>query len=171
MTISRATLVGLSRVNEPARCRFTAPNTVIRATAFHDLHGFVPFPCYEDYHLMLRLSLKGRWRHVVGEPVIVRRNLHLQRQTIEPPLSKKYLDSSLIGARALDRFICQEGGANAIPEIHWRRRLAQLWCRAGTDLVNLHRRAEADACFRRTLALQPFHLRPRWNTLLPCFAF
>lgn len=141
------------------------PNTLIRRAAFDRIGGFAALPCYEDYHLMLRLSLLGAWRHTPGDPVVVRRNLHNQRQNTEPPLSKKYDDRSLIAARAIDRFVHEEGGAQAIPEAMWRKRLAELWCRAGVDLLRLGRRDEAGDCFRRVLRLRPFHMRAWWHSL------
>jgi hypothetical protein len=43
------------------------PNTVFRASAFRQLGGYDPqWPTGQDYDLMLRLSLLGRWLHVPG---------------------------------------------------------------------------------------------------------
>jgi len=141
------------------------PNTVVRAAAFDHVGGFAALPCYEDYHLMLRLSLLGSWQHTPGAPVLVRRNLGHQRQNIEPPLSKKYQDRSLIAAQAIDRFVYEEGGAHNIPEAMWRKRLAELWCRAGADLYRLGRSKEARDCFQRALRLRPFYLRALWHSM------
>jgi glycosyltransferase involved in cell wall biosynthesis len=142
------------------------PNTVIRAAAFASSGGFAAVPCYEDYHLMLRLSLLGRWRHVPGEPVLVRRNLHAQRSDCAIALSKRFPDRSLIAARVVEQFLLEQGGAADIPAGIWRRRLANLWCRAGLDLLPLGRRDDAIACFRRALHFRRFHLRARWHNLL-----
>jgi glycosyltransferase involved in cell wall biosynthesis len=141
------------------------PNTVIRAADFERCGGFAPVPCYEDYHLMLRLSLLGRWRHVRGEPVLVRRNLHAERSNCEIALSKKFADRSLIAARVIEQFLLEEGGAADIPAAVWRRRLANLWCRAGLDLLPLGRRDDAIACFRQAVRFRRFHLRARWHSL------
>ena len=142
------------------------PNTVVRATAFHQIGGYDSrWPTGEDYDLMLRLSLSGQCLYVSGVPVTTRNYTELQTGGGEPPLSRKYADRVFHRAQMLDRFIHEAGGAAVVPERLWRRRLGVLWFRAGRRLLELNRSAEAEDCFRRTVDLCPWHLLARWRNL------
>jgi glycosyltransferase involved in cell wall biosynthesis len=140
------------------------PNTVFRASAFRRLGGYDPqWPTGQDYDLMLRLSLLGRWLYVPGAPVTSRNHTELVKGGGEPPLSRKYPDRVFRRVQMLDRFIHQAGGAAVVPERCWRGRLSQLWFRAGRRLLAMDRAAEAGQCFRRTVELRPWHLPARWR--------
>ncbi len=142
------------------------PNTVMRAAPFHQLGGFDSrWPTGQDYDLMLRLSLRGRWLHVTGAPVTTRNHTELKAGGGEPPLSRKFNDRVFRRAQLLHAFIHEHGGAAAVPEKLWRARLGALWFRAGRKLVELNRAAEAQDCFRRAIAAQPWHLPARWRLL------
>ena len=142
------------------------PNTVFRATAFHELGGYdARWPTGQDYDLMLRLSLRGRWFHVPGASVTTRNHTELKTGGGEPPLSLKYSDRVFRRAQLLHAFIHEHGGADAVPEKLWRARLGQLWFRAGRKLLELDRRPEARDCFRRAVEARPWHLPARWRLL------
>jgi hypothetical protein len=141
------------------------PSTVILTRAFRNIGGFDPnLVSGEDYHLLLRLSLLGPWQYVTGAPLTRRLNVNAVFGG-EPSLSEKFADHALTWTQMLDRFIHEEGGAAAIPEPLWRRKLGHLWFRAGRKLVALDRRAEAAQCFQRALEINPRHWRARWRIL------
>jgi GT2 family glycosyltransferase len=142
------------------------PNTIIRRTAFERVGGYdTAWPTGQDYDLMLRLSLIGRWLYVPGAPVTTRNHTELVHGDGEPPLSRRYPDRAFRRVQMLDRFIRQAGGAAAVTERLWRRRLGKLWFRAGRKLLALDRSSEAVDCFRRTADLCPWHLPARWHLL------
>ena len=142
-------------------------NTVFRARAFHELGGYDEAMCCgeEDYHFMLRMSLWGGWLHAPGDPVLYRRGTVDARGGADQ-LSKRCSDRRLCLARALQRFIDEDGGAHALDERIWRRRMGGLWHSAGRQLAKLGRRSEARDCFRRATHLRPGHLRARLRTWL-----
>ncbi|MEX0886280.1 MAG: glycosyltransferase family A protein [Phycisphaeraceae bacterium] len=137
------------------------PNTIYRTPLFEAVGGFeVDQYCGEDFQLQLRMSLRGRWRYVPGLPVECRELRSGGEQ--EAPLSKRYPDRRYRMAMIMDRFLREEGGASALPQRFWRRRLARAWHAAGRQL----RQADdlrAAACFDRAIELRPFHWRARWR--------
>lgn len=140
------------------------PNTVIRAAQFRAVGGYDPAqPCGEDYQLMLRLSLRGAWKHVPGNPVIVRRDVSDGAVRQAGSLSKQYNDRRWRLARMMDQFIFQGGGKQAVAGWVWRRRLGRLWYSAGRQLLELNRRREAADSFRRAVRVMPWHLRAMWQ--------
>jgi glycosyltransferase involved in cell wall biosynthesis len=143
------------------------PNTVLRATAFQKAGGFDPeWPTGQDYDLMLRVSLLGRWLHVPGDPVTTRNHIEVLFGNGEPPLSRKYPDRALRRVQMLHRFIFEHGGKAAIPESLWRSRLSRLWYRAGRKLAALDRPVEARTCYERTIELRQWHLPARARLLM-----
>lgn len=138
--------------------------TVFRRRAFEQAGAFDPrWPTGQDYDLMLRVSLLGRWLHIPGTPLTTRNHLEVLTGSGEPPLSRKYADRLFRRVQMLDRFILEGGGRQAVPERLWRRRLSRLWFRAAGKLRALGRREDTRTCLRRTLALRPWHLRARWQ--------
>ena len=136
--------------------------TAFRASAFRQAGGFdAQWPTGQDYDLMLRISLLGPWRHLPGPPLTTRNHLEVLTGAGEPPLSRKYPDRAYRRVQMLDRFITQLGGAAVVPKQCWRPHLGLLWMRAGCRLRELHRDAEALACFDRALELQPRAIKPR----------
>jgi glycosyltransferase involved in cell wall biosynthesis len=141
------------------------PNTAVRRSAFDQVGGYDDGQlCGEDYQLMLRLSLRGPWLYVPGEPVTARRGFDAASDDA-PRLSKQYADRRLHLARMLERFIHEDGGVEALPERDWRRRLGRMWYAAARRLPP-DRRDEAVACFGRALDNLPWHLRARWFALI-----
>jgi glycosyltransferase involved in cell wall biosynthesis len=146
-------------VNRPP----TPSQTVVRARVFRELGGFdVRMRAgEEDYHLALRLSLRGRFIHVAGAPVIKRN--HLSALTGGAISVVARADDHLYWrARMLDRFIHEEGGAAVVPARLWRKRVGHLWVRAGRDLEGLGRAGQAAECFQRAIQLRPWDLAARW---------
>jgi glycosyltransferase involved in cell wall biosynthesis len=140
------------------------PNTVFRTSAFRAVGGYdTTQHCGEDYQLMLRLSLRGKWLYVPGEAVTVRRGLS---GTQEAALSRRFDDRRYRLAQVMDRFITAEGGAQAAPAAVWKRTLGRLWYSAGRQLIQADRRAEARHCFRRAAQILPLHLRARLRALI-----
>lgn len=138
--------------------------TVFRRSAFEQAGAFdARWPTGQDYDLMLRVSLLGRWLHLPGAPLTTRNHLEVVTGSGEPPLSRKYADRLFRRVQMLDRFIFECGGRQAVPEGLWRRRLASLWYRAAGKLRALGRPDDARTCLRRTLDLRPWHLRARWG--------
>lgn len=145
------------------------PNTVIRANAFQQVGGFDSrWPTGQDYDLLLRVSLLGRWLHVPGEPVVTRNHLEVITGSGEPPLSRKYADRAFRRVQMLDQFIHKAGGLAVVPDSVWRPRLVEFWYRAGRKLLALKRPEDAAKCFRRTLEFCPRHLRARVRLLCCC---
>lgn len=139
-----------------------------RASAFGQAGGFdSAWPTGQDYDLMLRISLLGRWLHVPGSPVTSRNHLEVVTGSGEPPLSRKYADRAFRRAQMLHRFIFERGGKAAVPEPVWRSRLGLLWYRAGRKLAALGRPADARFCFRRTIEMRPWHLAARARLWMP----
>lgn len=135
------------------------PNTAFRRTAFELCGGYEPqFRTGQDYHLLLRISLLGRWLHLPGEPVIVRRGIAETRSEATQN-SKAFADRRLIRARMLDQFLMHDGGRHAMPGRFWRPRLGRMWYAAGRQLLPMGRRAEAAECFARAAEVYPIHLR------------
>ncbi|MFW6059992.1 MAG: glycosyltransferase family A protein [Phycisphaeraceae bacterium] len=137
-------------------------NSVYRRAAFDEVGGYDPaMRCgEEDYHMHLRVSLLGAWLHLPGEPVRYRQH------TVDSPdpqqqLSRRCQDRRLRLARMMERFVEQEGGAQAMAGSAWRRRLGRVWHSAGRQLRKLERPDEAAACFERAVAWAPWHLRAR----------
>ena len=138
------------------------PNTVMRASTFQHAGGFDPeWPTGQDYDLMLRISLLGRWLHVPGTPVTTRNHIEVVLGNGEPPLSRKYADRAFRRVQMLHRFIFERGGKAVVPEALWRARLGTLWYRAGRKLSALGRPVEARACYQRTIELRRWHLPAR----------
>lgn len=136
--------------------------TAFRASAFRHTGGFdSQWPTGQDYDLMLRISLLGPWKHIPGPPLTTRNHLEVLNGTGEPPLSRKYPDRAYRRVQMLDRFITQLGGATVVPEQTWRPHLGLLWMRAGCRLRELHRNAEAIACFDRAVELHPRAIKAR----------
>jgi glycosyltransferase involved in cell wall biosynthesis len=142
-------------------------STVLRASAFRETGGFDPqWPTGQDYDLMLRVSLLGRWLYVPGTPVTTRNHIEVILGTGEPPLSRKYADRALRRVQMLHRFIFERGGKTVVPETLWRSRLSKLWYRAGRKLAELGRPDEARACYERTIELRHWHLPARARLLM-----
>ena len=143
------------------------PNTIIRASVFHAIGGYdVNQLCGEDYQLMLRLSLRGRWCYIPSKPVIVRRQPNAGDDgNGAAQLSKTFKDRRFRLAQMMDNFLLDEAGARDLPEPPWRKRLGNLWYAAGRDLLALGRKAEAKQCFQRAVGLLPWHLRARWRSM------
>ena len=138
----------------------------IRASAFHKVGGFdSAWPTGQDYDLMLRVSLLGRWLYVPGSPITSRNHLEVLTGGGEPPLSLKYADRAFRRVQMLDQFIHQAGGIAVVPDSVWRPRLVEFWYRAGRKLLALKRPEDAARCFRRTLEFRPGHLRARVRLL------
>jgi tetratricopeptide (TPR) repeat protein len=112
---------------------------------------------------MLRLSLRGPWVHMPGDPIRIRRGSATGEQV--PQLSKRYAHRRYILAKVLDQFIQEEGGAEVIPESLWHRRLGRVWYSAGRQLHALGRHDEAAECFRLAAERNPRHLRARLRRL------
>jgi glycosyltransferase involved in cell wall biosynthesis len=142
--------------------------TVMRASAFHQAGGFdtTLYAGQEDYHLALKISLLGPWRHCAGAPVIKR--IETGRLTGgEQSLVRKHADRLYLRVKMVDRFIFEEGGAAAVPERVWRRRLGSLWYRAGRVMSRLGRIEEARECWDRSAAVDPVQIRARVMRMVP----
>lgn len=138
----------------------------IRASAFHQVGGFdLAWPTGQDYDLMLRVSLLGRWLYVPGAPVTSRNHLEVITGSGEPPLSLKYPDRAFRRVQMLHRFIFERGGKAVVPEKLWRSRLGEFWQRAGRKLAALGRHAEARTCYQRAVEMRPWHLPARFRLL------
>ncbi len=141
------------------------PNTVFLASTFHETGGYDPALLYgEDHHLMLKLSLRGKWAYVPGDPVTVRKE-NRDAAGAADQLSRTVADRRHQLARMLQRFIDEEGGREAVPARLWRPRLSRQWMHAGRQLAAMGRGAEAADCFRRAVEANPWSLAARWNAL------
>ena len=146
--------------------------TVLRSQAFHALRGYEAGRWYgEDYMLMLRMSLRGRWLYVPGRPVTYRGDeSELRREA--PGLATRFADRRSQRVELLQRFIFEEGGRHALPRSKWTRRLAWLWYKAGRGFDQLGRSDQAYPCYCRALQLRPLMINAaaraaghRWRLL------
>jgi hypothetical protein len=81
-------------------------------------------------------------------------------------LSHQYPDRRLNRAKMMHRFIFEEGGRERVPAPVWRRKLGALWYKAGRQMLDLGRHADAATCFERAVEVQPWSPRARWRKLL-----
>ena len=138
------------------------PNTIVKRTAYDQVGGYDPNEkCGEDYQLFLRISLLGKWCHVPGQPVMVRRNLEAQKQSA-PQLSRQFADRRLRLARILDRFIQADGGKAIVPEKVWKKRVGRLYFAAGRLAIKHKDFATAREALDKAHSYLPGHLRTRW---------
>lgn len=141
----------------------TPSHTVVRVSVFWEVGGFDVgmYAGEEDYHLALKLSLRGPFAHVPGEPVTKRDHTAVLTGG-DRSLVAKNEDHLFCRARMLDRFICEEGGAAVVPGRDWRPRVGGLWVRAGRAMARLGRDRDARMCFERAVAIRPWDVRARW---------
>lgn len=146
----------------------TPSHTVTRLPTFRAVGGFDEQlrAGEEDYHLALKLSLRGPCVHVKGRPVIKRDHIGLLSGG-DMSLVQKHADHLLCRVKMMDRFVREEGGATAIPAHAWQTRLSRLWYRAGRNLGRTGQTTDAITCFERALELRPWNLRAhlaQWMT-------
>ena len=140
-------------------------NSIFRASFFHQINGFAhDIPSGEDMHMMLRINMLGPWLHVPG-PVVIYRHNYAQTVGEEPPLSHSIPNRRLGRAMNLQRFIFEDGGKAVVPQRVWKKRLAALWFKAGKQQLQNKCPEKSRACFKKALALQPWHLRARFLLL------
>lgn len=122
-----------------------------------------------DTELLLSLSLLGPWLHVPGSPaVILRPSPHEQGNSTH--LSAKYFDNERTWAQIHEDFISRRhGGKHAVPRRLYIRVLSDRWNRAGHQLMQAGRTAEARRCFRRSLYWRPWRSSV-WARLLKTYS-
>jgi len=142
------------------------PNTVFRAGPFKDSGGYdeAHHRCAEDFLFMLKLSLKNKWGHIPGDPVIIRTGTEDTRFAVH--LHKHVPDHCLLLAQMMEQFALHEGGEKVMRGPYWKKRLGRMWYSAGRQLRGLGRNGEATDCFERALELLPWHLRARMRVLV-----
>lgn len=120
--------------------------TVMRTGSFGEIGGFQSRDDgFEDCHLMLRLSLRGRWQSIGGEPV-VRRGMGAADAAGQ--LSHCLQDGRVLlrEVHMLKRFIRSEGGTAAVDPAMRQKRIARGLYRAARNWP-----AEADPSRARLL--------------------
>lgn len=115
-----------------------------------------------DTELFLRVSLRGPWLHVVGEPVVY------QHWGEEKNLSSKYGDCWRRWALILEDFVCNHGDQEAIGAKFYRVSLAYYWYRAGRQLMRAGLVDQAHHCFSRSLSWR-FWRHKTWFRLAQTF--
>jgi len=141
-------------------------STVLSAAAFREVGGFEsPMQYGEDFLLYLRLSVRGAWLHVPGEPVAYRVGIG---ETVGETgsLSLAHAERRLTWARIMERFLVEEGGAEALPAAVWRHHLGRAWFKAGQELQAAGDRERARASLDRAVELRPWWPRPRLRRML-----
>jgi len=132
------------------------PATVFSTAALASVNGFdESLLTGEDWAMMLRVSLLGRWLHVPGEAVTVRRGIARERGE-ETHLGERLADSNIIWARILEDFIDNAGGHEVVDRQLYTRVLAKRWYRAGRRMVKAGHIKESRICFRCS---------SRWRTI------
>jgi len=121
-----------------------------------------------DFELLLSLSLLGPWLHLPGSPAVIRRPP--RHKSVEPThLSEMYFDNQRRWAQICDDFIERKGGKRVVPRRLYSRTLANRWNRAGRQLFQAGRAAEARRCLLRSLRWRPWRSSV-WRELLETFA-
>lgn len=126
--------------------------TLIRADAFDRAGGYCEgLLVRNDIDFHLRLSLRGGWRLLRGEPVVMRRGTAALGGA--PHLSEGILtvEQRLVRARVLDRFIHLHGGAGAVKSESWKASLGNQWLKIGRLYFGQRRFRESAWCVRRAL--------------------
>ena len=140
-------------------------NTVLRRQVFDDIGGYdVTMPTSEDWQLMLRMSLRGRWLHAGGSPVQYRLAMHAATGD-SPNLIRKYSDTRLRAAEIVQRFLLDEGGRDVLEPAVWRQVLARRWYGAGRQMQRAGRSTEARRCYRQAARWGRFSPRVWWRLL------
>lgn len=138
------------------------PNTVIKRSVYQAIGGYDPNEkCGEDYQLFLRISLKGQWCHVPGQPVMVRRGLQSSTDGAAQ-LSRQFDDRRLRLAKILDRFIHDDGGKDVVDEHVWKKRVGRLYFAAGRTALKQQNHDVAKQALEKAKTYLPGHLRTRW---------
>lgn len=144
---------------------YNLPNpstTVVRRWAYEKVGGYdVENMYWEDYQLLMRLSLLGPWKYSPGKPVTFRVNGHFHENEA-PHMGRLHPDRPWYRAKVYEQFIHGDGAKEVVPESIWRPRLAKLWYRAGRKFIILEDRAKAHDCFNRALSWQPGHIKARF---------
>jgi len=131
----------------------------VRTSAFHKAGGFdQSLIVGEDYMFLLRVTLLGRWAHLPGDPVLLRKGSGTAGGEATH-LSDALDDRRRNYARLVDHFIHDLGGIDAIPASIWRPHVGTLWYKAGRRMSELRRYDEARQCFRRAVEIHP--LQPK----------
>ena len=160
-------LVRWNHIGEATTRRFLkfgtpgTPNTAFRLDEFQRVGGYDPaFLRGEDQHLLLKLSLRGGWAHLPGDPITVRRRL-VETLGEDQQNSIRNAANRLSLAQMFEQFFLREGGREVLPERVWRRRLGRAWLTAGRQLEKLGRRDEARECFRKAIEVNSRLLKAR----------
>ena len=142
------------------------------AAAFHSLEGFDSDQSWgEDLEFSLRLSARGRWVHLPGEPVTIRHRLADQRGE-QASLAYSIRNPQREEALMVTRFLFEQNGLRFVEDRVWRRRLVFLWFRAGQHDFRDGEFGEAQSCFVCAVRLWPrarfrlWRLRARVRRLL-----
>lgn len=140
-------------------------NTAIGARFFREAGGFDPEQVgVEDYPLQLQLSLRGKWVHLHGEPVRFRLRAGEKRGE-QKSLAFSNRRPRRSKAKNLERFLTEQGGADAVGESVWRPALARCWFKAGQEALRFGEPDESRSAFARAVALRPWHPRYRYWSL------
>ena len=135
---------------------------MIQRSVYQAIGGYDPSEkCGEDYQLFLRISLKGKWCHVPGQPVLVRRGLQTDTDGAGQ-LSRQFDDRRLRLARILDRFIHEDGGKEIVPDKVWKARVGRLYFAAGRLAMKQKNHDIARQALQKAHRFLPQHLRTRW---------
>ncbi len=143
--------------------------TLVRAAQFHAAGGYDELlPRRNDLDFHLRLSLRGRWLYVPGEPAVMRRgfgptfegaqNLTDGQDSLQGRLYRLYV---------VENFIHRKGGSRSLPRTFWTKLLASRWRHLGRDLVKAGKRSQGAWCLRRALRYRPWWVKS-WLSLLIC---
>ncbi len=136
--------------------------SLLRAQAVRALGGFqADLPTGQDSELLLRLSMQGRWCHAPGAPVTFRRDVARERGE-RGHIRHAYFDYKRTWALIHERFVTTHGGAAAMPDLWWRRELANRWTSAARQLLACGRPAEARTSYRRSLRHR-FRVTTLWH--------
>ncbi len=131
--------------------------TVLRGDLFRRLGGYdQTLTCSEDYDLHLRLSLEGRWVHVPGIEVQIRRATGVNDVTAHHLTEIR--DRCIVTQRIvmLERFVRVHGGARRMTGREWRTALGRQWIQHGRALASQGSVGEAAWCYQRALRAAPW---------------
>ena len=131
--------------------------TVVRGELFRRLGGYdQTLTCSEDYDLHLKLSLEGRWAHVPGPGVQIRRATGVDDETAHHLTEIGDARIAVQRAGMLERFARELGGRRAMPWRAWRTGLASQWTRRGDAFRAAGERQHAAWCYRRAVTAAPW---------------
>jgi glycosyltransferase involved in cell wall biosynthesis len=132
-----------------------ASATMFRRDTIEKLGKFPLIAAGEDAALFLPLSMEGPWLYAPGKPITFFRGL-AERLGDQKNLTDQYNDGRASWAQIYEDFLVHGKGRVHVDDPSYRRLVARMWYMAGRELLKNSAPHEAVACFRKSLAWNPW---------------